>query len=197
MEGDDDQPLHERPRIVVVDDSRDAADVLSTLLKVMGFDVRAAYSAADALALVRGFRPHCVLSDIEMPDRNGYQLAEMIRQEQGANNLVLIAHSGNYDPHLAEAAGFNYHLKKPAPPLTLTDLLQRVLKMDSQLERAEKLIESQGQVVGEARDLVKEVKTEVQEIKHDLQDLKQDVKEIREDLKEIKAEEETPPGTSR
>jgi CheY-like chemotaxis protein len=182
-----------RPRIVVVDDSRDSAEILSTLLQVLGFDVRAAYNAADALALVREFRPNCVLSDIEMPGRNGYELAQLIRREQGQKDVVLIAHSGNYDPQLAEAAGFDYHLEKPAPPLTLTTLLQRVLRMDSHLQRAEKLIESQGQVVGEARELMNEVKSDVQEIKHELKDLKEEVKEIKEDLKDAKRTQESPP----
>jgi len=175
-----------RTRIMVVDDHHDAADTLLTLLKVLGFEARAAYNATEALTLIKEFRPHCVLSDIEMPGMTGYQLAETIRREAEFKDIPLIAISGNCDPALAEAAGFNYYLAKPAPPVTLTSLLRKVFHMDAHLDRAEKMIEAQGQVVGEARDLMKEVKGDVKEIKSDLEELKQDVKEIKDDLRDVK-----------
>lgn len=171
---------------MVVDDHRDSADTLLTLLKVLGFEARAAYNAAEALELIKTFRPHCVLSDIEMPGMTGYQLAETIRREAEFKDIPLIAISGNCDPALAEAAGFNYYLTKPAPPVTLTSLLRKVFHMDAHLERAEKMIEAQGRIVGEARELMQEVKGDVKEIKSDLEELKQDVKELKEDLRDAK-----------
>lgn len=181
-------------RVVVVDDHRDSADALLLLLKVLGFEAKAAYNATDGLALVRSFRPHCVLSDIEMPDMTGYELAQRIRREDDFRNIPLIAISGNCDPALADAAGFNYYLTKPVPAITLTSLLRKVLNMDAHLERAEKLIEKQGAVVGEARDLMREVKEDVKEIKSDLDDVKRDVKEIKDDLREVKSHDNSPPS---
>lgn len=184
----DDSGAAPRTRIMVVDDHHDAANTLMTLLKVLGFEAQAAYSAAEALELIKTFRPHCVLSDIEMPGMTGYQLAETIRREAEFKDIPLIAISGNCDPALAEAAGFNYYLTKPAPPVTLTSLLRKVCHMDDHLERAERMVEAQGRIVGEARELMQEVKGDVKEIKSDLEELKQDVKELKDDLRDAKSE---------
>jgi PAS domain S-box-containing protein len=78
-------------RILVVDDTQAAVYVLGKLLEKMGQQVRTARDATSALESVRVERPDVVISDIAMPDMNGYRLARRLRQEPGLNDVVLVA----------------------------------------------------------------------------------------------------------
>jgi PAS domain S-box-containing protein len=113
-------------QILVVDDTRAAGYVLGKLLETMGQKVEIATDAAAALESVRRVRPDMVISDIAMPDMDGYELARRLRQEPGMANVVLVALTGygqDSDKHRSNEAGFNYHLVKPASLESLYDLL--------------------------------------------------------------------------
>jgi two-component system OmpR family response regulator len=173
-----------RRRVLVVDDNRDAADTLASLLDAWGYDARAEYDAQTAFLAMRAFRPDCVVSDIEMPGTDGYHLAEMIRGDESLNNTTVIALSGNCDPDLATAAGFHHSLSKTTPVPILETLLRKVLTMNERIKDAENLVQDQGTVVGEVRDLMKEVKGDVRELKEELQEVIEDVQEIKDELRE-------------
>ena len=186
-------PAPSSVRVLVVDDNRDAANTLATLLQIWGFEVRTAYSGREALEAVYAYRPDCVLSDIGLPGIDGYRLAEAIRHDEALNGISLIAISAHFDPLKAEAAGFDHHLVKPADPLMLLSMLRKLITMDKRLERAEKLIQNQVEVVTEARDLMKEVKGDVKEMKQEIKEVKQDIKEVKDDLKDIKERQDDAP----
>src|SRR5687768_15966093 len=65
-----------RPSVLVIDDNHDAADSLALLLRVWGFDVRVTYSGKEGLEVARSYQPDCVLSDIGLPEMDGYHLAD-------------------------------------------------------------------------------------------------------------------------
>jgi PAS domain S-box-containing protein len=114
-------------KILVVDDSRDAADTCATVLELSGHEVQTAYSGRRALELARTFRPHALLLDIGLPDVNGYELARTIRAAPWAEGMVLIAVTGwgqDEDRRRALEAGFDHHLTKPIAAETLESLLQ-------------------------------------------------------------------------
>jgi PAS domain S-box-containing protein len=114
-------------KILVVDDSRDAADTCATVLELSGYEVQTAYSGRRALELARTFRPHALLLDIGLPDVNGYELARTIRAAPWAEGMVLIAVTGwgqDEDRRRALQAGFDHHLTKPIAAETLESLLQ-------------------------------------------------------------------------
>jgi PAS domain S-box-containing protein len=114
-------------KILVVDDSRDAADTCATVLELSGHEVLTAYNGRRALELARTFRPHALLLDIGLPDVNGYELARAIRAAPWAGGMVLIAVTGwgqGEDRRRALEAGFDHHLTKPIAAETLESLLQ-------------------------------------------------------------------------
>jgi PAS domain S-box-containing protein len=114
-------------KILVVDDSRDAADTCATVLELSGHEVQTAYNGRRALELARTFRPHALLLDIGLPDVNGYELARTIRAAPWAGGMVLIAVTGwgqGEDRRRALEAGFDHHLTKPIAAETLESLLQ-------------------------------------------------------------------------
>ncbi|HEY6863463.1 MAG TPA: ATP-binding protein [Burkholderiales bacterium] len=111
-------------RIVVIDDNRDAADSMATLLQLRGHAVQVAYDGPSGLALALAHRPHVAFVDIGLPGLDGYELARQLRA-RGAG-LVLVALTGygrDEDRILSKDAGFDHHLVKPVPGEALERLL--------------------------------------------------------------------------
>jgi PAS domain S-box-containing protein len=101
---------------LVVDDDRDAREVLKTVLERQGLTVQVAASAASALDLVAGAQ--VLLADIGMPDQDGYSLIRRIRQLPGDAGgrvpaIAITAYAGEGDRERALVAGFDRHLTKP------------------------------------------------------------------------------------
>ena len=81
-------------RILVVDDNRAAADSLSTLLHLMGHEVRCAYEGPAALSQAVAYDPDLVLLDIGLPGMSGLEVARHIREEPSLKHVVLAALTG-------------------------------------------------------------------------------------------------------
>lgn len=113
-------------RILVVDDSRDAAEGLTMLLKAMGNTVHTAYDGEEAVAAAKSFRPHVVLCDIGLPKLNGYEACRRMKKEAWDKEMVLIAVTGwgqEEDRRKSEQAGFDHHIVKPVDPHAIMKLL--------------------------------------------------------------------------
>jgi two-component system CheB/CheR fusion protein len=122
-------PVSPPRRILVVDDNRDAAESLVTLLQIAGHEVRLAHDGPRALATAREFLPDVVLLDIGMPGMSGYQVAQRIREEPELRHVTLIAQTGwgqEEDRRRAQAAGFDHYLVKPLVPRQLHELIARL-----------------------------------------------------------------------
>lgn len=102
--------------ILIVDDNIDAAASLAMLLELSGNEVLIANSGQDAVAIARRCHPPIVILDIGLPGLDGYQIAQILRQEPWAKELMLIALTGwgqIEDKQRALAVGFDYHFTKP------------------------------------------------------------------------------------
>jgi PAS domain S-box-containing protein len=105
-----------RRRILVVDDNRDAADSMASMLDLMGHDVRTAYNGRDAVTTAESFRPALIFMDIGMPDLNGYDATERIRAQAQGESIRVIALTGwgqENDRARSRDAGCDGHLVKP------------------------------------------------------------------------------------
>ncbi|MDB4953520.1 MAG: sensor hybrid histidine kinase [Myxococcales bacterium] len=103
-------------RILVVDDELDSRELLQEVLASVGAIVATAASVREAFTLIGQFGPHLLISDIGMPDEDGYQLIKRIRNlATGADlpAIALTAYARAEDRSVAIAAGFNTHLAKP------------------------------------------------------------------------------------
>jgi signal transduction histidine kinase/ActR/RegA family two-component response regulator len=113
-------------RVLVVDDNRDAADMLAEMLGMSGFETAVEYTGEAALRAVAARPPDALLLDIGLPDMDGYQVCRRIRAMPGLAQPVLIAVTGwgqESDREQAHAAGFDAHLTKPTDPDAVIDLL--------------------------------------------------------------------------
>lgn len=113
-------------RILVVDDTVDAAKVSAMLLRSWGHEVRIAHNGPDALHRAVVFQPHVILLDIGLPGMDGYEVARHVRQDERISHVRLIAMTGygqEEDRQRSTEAGFNEHLVKPVE----SDALKSVL----------------------------------------------------------------------
>ena len=114
-------------RVLVVEDNVDAAETLQLLLRMSGYDTRAAYDGDAALDLVREFKPEAVFLDIGLPGRDGYAIAREMRALPEMRSALLVALTGygeDEDRQRAKAAGFDTLQVKPVEPHALEDLLE-------------------------------------------------------------------------
>lgn len=114
---------------LVVDDVSDVTDMLSVLLTHAGYDVTCASTAPEALKLARENRFDVVISDIGMPEMNGYELAEALRSLPGYDLVPLVAVTGYSmfdDRTRSLTAGFNEHVTKPIDPRAFLDLIEQL-----------------------------------------------------------------------
>jgi PAS domain S-box-containing protein len=123
------RPAAGRCKVLVVDDNEDTAASLSTMLQIMGHDVRTASDGLEALEAAEAYRPDVVLLDIGLPKLNGYEVARRLRQQPWGRGARLIALTGwgqEQDRQRAKEAGFDEHLVKPVEPAALERLLATV-----------------------------------------------------------------------
>jgi signal transduction histidine kinase len=114
------------PRVMVVDDNRDAADSLAAVLKILGAEVRVINDGRAALDELGAFRPAVVFLDLGMPGMDGYETARHMRAREDTHSTLIIALTGwgqESDRRQTQAAGFNQHLVKPADITALRAVL--------------------------------------------------------------------------
>ncbi|HEY9601576.1 MAG TPA: PAS domain S-box protein, partial [Allocoleopsis sp.] len=114
--------------ILVVDDDVDTREFVAFLLEQYGAQVRAVGSAREALAALSQSIPDVLLSDIGMPEVDGYMLMQQVRTlpaEQGGQipAIALTAYAGELNYQQALAAGFQSHMSKPVEPAELVDAI--------------------------------------------------------------------------
>jgi signal transduction histidine kinase len=110
-------------RVLIVDDNRDAVELLAFALRQEGYEVEIAYDGPAALAVLARFAPHVVVLDIGLPVMDGYEVARQIRARPEHRRTRLLALTGYgqvSDRERAREAGFNLHLVKP---IELAELL--------------------------------------------------------------------------
>jgi signal transduction histidine kinase/ActR/RegA family two-component response regulator len=111
-------------KVLLVDDADDTLDVLQQILRHSGATTMAASSAGTALALLEREQPDVIVSDIGMPDVDGFELMRRIRRRAASAGgsipaIALTAFTRQDDRHKAMQAGFNGYLAKPVEPGSL------------------------------------------------------------------------------
>ena len=103
-------------RILVVDDNKDAATSLSTLLQITGHETATAFDGPTALEAMERHRPDVVLLDIGLPGLTGYEVCRRARAQPWGGDITFIALTGwgqEEDRRRTQEAGFDSHLVKP------------------------------------------------------------------------------------
>jgi signal transduction histidine kinase len=130
-------------RVLVVDDDTDSRAVIGEMLLQFGAEVLTAASAHDALQALELWSPHVLLSDIEMPNEDGYSLLQKIRMKDGNSGglipaAALTAYGRSEDRVRALRAGYQIYLTKPVDPHELALVVASLVKT-SQVSNASKV----------------------------------------------------------
>ncbi|AEG93321.1 hybrid sensor histidine kinase/response regulator [Ramlibacter tataouinensis] len=120
--------------VLVVEDDREAGEMMSIVLADRGAEVRLAADYSSAVAQLDRHRPDMLISDIGLPGRDGYELARHVRQQEAHSAgdpylplIALTAFARPQDQRKALEAGFDLHLAKPLKPLALLTAIQELL----------------------------------------------------------------------
>jgi CheY-like chemotaxis protein len=122
----------QRRKLLIVDDDVANRDFLQELLQSVGFEVRAASSGDESLALVQREKFDGLISDIRMAAKDGHSVCREIRSNPDLAHLNLIASSASVyedDRHKAMQAGFDDFVPKPVKEQELFDVLGRHLNL--------------------------------------------------------------------
>ena len=112
-------------RILLVEDEIESQKMIATVLRTAGAEVTALDSAAAALEAIEANRPDLVVTDIAMPEMDGYAFSRALRSRYGSELKILGLSA--FPPKKEEADGFNSYLTKPIDPFRLIDEVARVV----------------------------------------------------------------------
>jgi PAS domain S-box-containing protein len=132
------KPEPKGPHLMIVEDDQDTLEMLRDTLAVRGFRVTACESAAQTLEVATANKVDLIISDIGMPEMDGFQMIKRLRQISGYEDVPAIALSGYAsakDARSALAAGFTAHASKPIDPAELVTLITTLLEGTVDSER--------------------------------------------------------------
>lgn len=124
------KPMSGPLNVVVIDDVRAVATLLVKLIEALGHNVRMALNADEGIEIVKTEKPDVVFTDICMPGKSGYEVAQELRAFPDLSNLTIIAMSGNGHPEDIQKgveAGFDRHLVKPASSQVLRKVFSEII----------------------------------------------------------------------
>ncbi|WP_366941791.1 ATP-binding protein [uncultured Nostoc sp.] len=135
----DDSPDLNGVKVLLVDDERDTRELIAFILEQSGAVVTQAASAVEALQVMPQFQPNLLLSDIGMPEVDGYMLIRQIRAmspDMGGTipAIALTAYAAEVDYQQAIAAGFEQHITKPVEPAKLIRAIANLICSCSNLQ---------------------------------------------------------------
>jgi len=123
-------------RVLLVDDEPEARQIISTVMMRTGAEVTICQSASEALAKLAEWKPDVILSDIAMPDEDGYSFIGKVRslpRDKGGEipAAALTAYARDVDRRQALAAGYQVHIAKPIGASQLVNMVARLAGRDS------------------------------------------------------------------
>ena len=123
-------------KVLAVDDEPDSADIVRRMLERSGATVRVALSMNDALAALELFDPDVLVSDIGMPEHDGYELIRQIRALPNGKKLAAVALTAlarGEDRARAIRAGYQMHVAKPVDRVELTAAVLNLAALTARL----------------------------------------------------------------
>lgn len=148
---------NETPRILLVDDEDDILEFLGYNLRKAGFEVHTASNGRDGHQMACNLKPHLVILDIMMPERDGIETCQLIRQTPDiADTLVifLTARGEDYSQIAGFEAGADDYIKKPVKPNVLVSRVKALLRRIIPLEVNQEIIQARDFVIDKERYLV-------------------------------------------
>jgi CheY-like chemotaxis protein len=114
-------------RLIVVEDHANTAEALKKFLKAVGYQVFVATDMSSALTLASAVEFDLLLSDLALPDGDGWELMKRLNGERHIRAIAFSAHNSPTDLQKSAEAGFIEHLPKPLCPEKLCAAIERAV----------------------------------------------------------------------
>ncbi|MBD1844618.1 response regulator [Cyanobacteria bacterium FACHB-63] len=118
--------------VLVVDDSEIVREMVSTELRLCGFDVVVANNGLDAILAIQNYPPDLVITDVVMPQMNGYELCRWIKTYYQNIPVIFCSAKGEeFDRYWGIKQGADAYMVKPCPRSEMLDAINRLLAQSS------------------------------------------------------------------
>ena len=120
-----------KPKILIVEDDLDVADMLNAYFRVQGYEVFTVNWGEDGVRASQASRPDLIILDIRLPDIDGYEVARRVRSDRRTHEIPIIFLTGSPERNAEERAielGARFYIKKPYDPEELLDAVRRALE---------------------------------------------------------------------
>ena len=122
-----------KSKIVIVEDTSAVREEISDILMMEGFDVYEANNGVEGLKQIKNIKPNLILTDIVMPEMNGFELYEAIQKDTGINKIPVIFLSAKADKDAVERAkkmGSGDYIIKPVSPDKLINKIKKRINIE-------------------------------------------------------------------
>jgi len=124
-------PTSERVRVLIIEDSSDTLNMLQVVFEMSGYEATLCQTPTEALRVAASMWFDIIISDIGMPEIDGYELLARLRQIPRLRDVPAVALTGyasHADAERARAAGFDAHIAKPVDPTELATRIEELLQ---------------------------------------------------------------------
>jgi len=122
-----------KSKILIVEDTAVVREEISDILMMEGFDVYEANNGVEGLKQIKNIKPNLILTDIVMPEMNGFELYEAIQKDTGINKIPVIFLSAKADKNAVERAkkmGSGDYIIKPVSPDKLINKIKKRINIE-------------------------------------------------------------------
>jgi DNA-binding response OmpR family regulator len=119
----------EKMKVLIVDDNRMLASVVQLMLELEGYEVKSALNGPDGYLTYLQFRPGLVITDIQMPGENGFELMNHIREKDATVKTIYMSGNLNQFRSLLEEEKSMYQIKYLEKPFSKKELIGRVSEL--------------------------------------------------------------------
>ena len=116
-------------KILIIDDNNDLADILCSMIAMLGHQVFSVYDGLEGVEKAKKMKPDIIFCDIDLPGKDGYEIAKIIKEDNDLKNAFLVAMTGyvmENDFKLPKKFGFDEHLAKPIDKAAIEKILAEV-----------------------------------------------------------------------
>ena len=142
----------EEVKILLVDDEPDILEIISFNLEKVGYQVATASNGLEALQKAKKFLPHLIILDVMMPELDGIETCERLRQEEKFQETIIMfltARGEDYSYVAAFDAGADDYVTKPVKPKVLLSKVKGLLRRLKKKEIAKELLEYKNLIINQ------------------------------------------------
>jgi len=124
------------PKILAIDDENDVLLIIKTALSSQGYEVITAANGYDGLALAEDHKPDLILLDLRMPEMDGMEVLEQLRESENTQDIPVIVLTGISEKNQIREAldkGINYYIVKPFECQDLISKIELAIKSQDEI----------------------------------------------------------------